>query len=339
MPHDQPPYVIVYQNPDFVGSLYQGFTNDGLPNSTQFETADGSEQARTGKDTAKGNFDAKLSVPGVGSVGGGLGAGQETSGREAWTASRRQRVEVSRDSALYLHQLHAGLAGVTRTVHANEGAADLEVGSFVKFQGKFRPDPIGALLDLCSPDAVAAVTRFAVRNAKRPQVMEDGWSIDDLKARWELAEQEATTRADLARTIAGAVHTDFRRGSTVELHCKIGDSLTALVVCETEHFVTADPDRPLDGEFTVFGKVISRPERDVPVFKKNKFLSRMDNDWVKSIFAQVTSKMKESFNDDMSLSAFLPIAEDGGTRPPFDLDFPAVIEGLSFSVLPIAIYV
>ncbi|MDS0134665.1 MULTISPECIES: hypothetical protein [unclassified Amycolatopsis] len=339
MSDEQARYVIVYQNADFVGSLYQSATNDGLPNSSQIETTEASDQARTSTNSGKGSAKAAVSLPGITKLEANLGGGRDSSTKNSLSSSRRYRVEVSRDIALYLHHLHLLLDSSTRVIDSSVNIEELDAGTLVKFRGSFRPDPISALLDLGSPNLVAEITRFSVRQSSRPKLVEDSWDIDKLKSQWELAEQEATTKADLARTIADAVRTDFRRGTTTEFHCKINEALTALVVCEAEHFITADPDRPLDGEFTVFGKVITRPERDVPIFRKNKLLSRMNQDWVQSIFSQITDTMKKSVNEGAIPEALKKKSTNGKTPPPFDLDFPATIEGLSFTVLPIAIYV
>jgi hypothetical protein len=340
MPGEPGPYVIVYQNADFVGSLYQGATNDGLPSSSEMETTDGSDQSHTGTTTGKAGVNASVNLPWLAKFGAEAGAGADSATKDTRTWSRRYRVALSRDIALYLHQLHALLDSSTHNVHGSADASGLGPGDLVKFRGRFRPDPISALLDLCEPDAVAEVTRFVVRQGRRPKIVENGWDLDQLKTQWELAEQEAATKADLARTVAGAMHADFRRGTTTEFHCEIDNALTAVVACEAEHFVTADPDRPLDGEFTVFGKVITRPEQDVPIFRKNKFLHRMDSAWVESLFSQLTDTMKNAVNDDRSLAKLLKRTDDDDeveTPPPFDLEFPAVIKGMSFTVLPIAI--
>ncbi|WP_326957560.1 DUF6414 family protein [Amycolatopsis sp. NBC_01286] len=337
MPHEQKPYVIVYQNADFVGSLYQSETNDGLPNTSQYETSGTSDQSRTGTNKGQGSIKAGGNIPGVAKLEGTVGGGKEVANKDGQTSTRRHRVEMSRDTALYLHVLHERLDKLTTTVSSNSDGAALDTGSLVKFHGRFRPDPISALLDLGSPDAVAEMTRFATRQGKRAKIVEEDWDIDKVKVRWELVEQEATTKADLARTITEAVHTDFRRKTTTELHCKIDSSLTALVVCEAEHFVTADPDRPLDGDFTVFGKVVTKPEQDVPIFRKNKLLSRMNHEWVKYILSEITNLTEKSVNGE-AMPGFLRDETEGKVPPPFNLDFPAIIEGYSFTVLPIAIY-
>ncbi|MFI6031640.1 DUF6414 family protein [Amycolatopsis magusensis] len=337
MPGEQEPRVIVYQNADFVGSLYQSATNDGLPNSSEVETTNTVDASKTGTKTGKAGVNASVNIPSA-KLGGELSGGGDSATKDARTWTQRQRVAMSRDIALYLHSLHTLLDESTRTVDSVT-AGNLAPGDLVKFQGTFRQDPISALLDLCSPDAVAEVTRYTVRKTKLPRIDGD-WDIERVKAQWEVAEQEATTKADLARTVTSALHTDFRRGTTTEFHCEIETELTALVACEAEHFVTADPDRPLDGAFTVFGKVITRPERHVPIFRKNKFLHRMNSAWVDSLFSQLTTLMKRTAESDENMRRFLRITNDDDreTPPPFDLEFPATIPGLSFTVLPIAIY-
>jgi hypothetical protein len=233
------------------------------------------------------------------------------------------------------------LAGQTKTVTDQASAKDLVTGDIVTFTGRLEPDPISAVLDIASPGLAAEIARYVARS-KRLQVTGDSFDVEELKASWESVEQSATTNADLARAVTLALHTDFRRSTTIEYHATIGDALTGIVVCENEHFVTADPDRLLDGEFTVLGKVVTSPESDTPVLRKNKLLRRLNPQWVAWLFDQIGSsnyvEHDESYQNFLSTISADGDHEGADEAPPIDLNFPATIEGVSFVVLPVAIF-
>ncbi|MFT3662551.1 MAG: hypothetical protein QM809_14585 [Gordonia sp. (in: high G+C Gram-positive bacteria)] len=334
------PAAIVYQNSDFVGSLTQAVTGGGLAQSGETEFTDGTNSS---SDLEKG-FDAQgsgeVKLPGAASLTGRLGGKRARTVGTSEEHHRRHRLEMSYDISYHLHQLRSLLAEQTKTVSSKASAEGLVTGDIVTFTGRLEPDPISAVLDIASPDLAAEIARYVARR-KRLQVTGDVFDVEELKASWESAEQSATTNADLARAVTSALHTDFRRNTTIEYHATIADGLTGIVVCENEHFVTADPDRLLDGEFTVLGKVVTSPETDTPVLRKNKLLRRLNPQWVAWLFDQIGSN--DYFESDESYQNFLStISVDGDDEPeevpPIDLKFPAIIEGVSFVVLPVAIF-
>lgn len=275
-----------------------------------------------------------MQAPLVGATSVDISGNADRSIMEKEARSRRLRVDVSYDIALHLHRLHDALGDQTTVVENDD--AHIEVGDIVKFTGTFSPDPVSAVLDIASPELVAEITRFITRSG-RPTVTDEFFDIDKLKAQWESIELQAAARSDLARAVTTALHTDFRRGATIEFHCEIADGLTGVVVCEAEHFVTADPDRLLDGEFTVFGKVISPPEDDVHILRKNKILRRVDSDFLGWMFETITDGVERANGGQLTQFA-RQFDRDSDPAPAIDLHFPAVIEGRSFAVLPIAIY-
>ncbi|MCA1007257.1 hypothetical protein LCL87_16160 [Rhodococcus hoagii] len=326
--------MVVYQNSDFVGSLTQAATNTGLARTGEEEFQHGLERGETRGRGSKAQLGGKAQAPFVGGVSVDVGGNSDRSRTESEARSRRLRVDVSYDIALHLHRLHDALGDQTAVVENADD--DIGVGDIVKFTGTFGPDPVSAVLDIASPELVAEITRFVSRS-KRPAVTEDFFDIDKLKGQWEYIEQQATARSDLARAVTAALHTDFRRDATIEFHCEIAAGITGVVVCEAEHFVTADPDRLLDGEFTVFGKVITPPEDNVHILRKNKFLRRIDPDFLGWMFETITDGVERA--NDGQLNRFArQFDRNSKTAPPIDLHFPAVIEGRSFAVLPIAIY-
>ncbi|BAH56080.1 DUF6414 family protein [Rhodococcus opacus] len=331
------PYVAVYQNTDFIGGLTQSATNSGISLSGESEYTEGVEHGDQRGRGGKTHLTARAAMPGLGEAGLDVGGNLDKATTDKNTSATRHRLSVSYDMAFHLHRLHELLEQHTTTVATPDDAEPLETGAIVKFTGKFNPDPISAILDIASPDLISEVARFAART-RRPAVDGETFNVDELKYKWELAEQNATTQADFARAITTALHTDFRRSTTIEFHCAIASGLTAIVVCETEHFTTADPDRLLDGEFTVLGKVVTSPETDIPVLRKNKFLRRLDTDWVRWLFHSLGSSVDRL--NDAEVTAFVRdhLNRNEAAAPPLDLHFPAVIEGRSFTVLPIGIY-
>ncbi|WFN93808.1 DUF6414 family protein [Gordonia sihwensis] len=335
------PVAIVYQNSDFVGSLIQAVTGGGLAQSGETEFTDGTDSSHESQNGFDAQASGGIQAPGVANVAGRLGGKRARTTGTSEEHRRRHRLDMSYDISYHFHQLRSMLADQTKTVADTASATGLVTGDIVTFTGRLEPDPISAVLDIASPELAAEIARYVARR-KRLQVTGDDFDVDELRASWESAEQSATTNADLARAVTSALHTDFRRRTTIEYHATIGDALTGIVVCENEHFVTADPDRLLDGEFTVLGKVVTSPETNTPVLRKNKLLRRLNPQWVAWLFDQIGSN--DHFERDESYQSFLSTisAEDDGDEtaevPPIDLNFPAIIEGVSFVVLPIAIF-
>lgn len=334
------PVAIVYQNSDFVGSLTQAVTGGGLAQSGETEFTDGTNASN---ELEKG-FDAEVSgevqALTVANLAGRLGGKRARIAGTSEEHLRRHRLDMSYDISYHLNRLRSLLASQTRTVTDMASADGLVTGNIVTFTGRLEPDPISAVLDIASPELTAEIARYVARR-KRLQVTGDDFDVEELRASWESAEQSATTNADLARAVTSALHTDFRRSTTIEYHATISDGLTGIVVCENEHFVTADPDRLLDGEFTVLGKVVTSPETDTPILRKNKLLRRLSPQWVAWLFDQIGSN--DYFERDESYQSFLStISSEGDDEPeeapPIDLKFPATIKGVSFVVLPVAIF-
>ena len=130
---------------------------------------------------------------------------------------------------------------------------------------------------------------------------------------------------------------DFRSDATQEYFGTIGsedDQTTAVVVCESDQFLVADRDRLLDGRFTVFGKVTTAIENDIPLLQRNKLLSRVNSNFVDELFRELQSAGNAAVEQqDNSL-----LKKASSEQPPLDTGFAARVEGPSFKVIPIAIY-
>lgn len=130
-----------------------------------------------------------------------------------------------------------------------------------------------------TPELVDAITQRTVHKEYRDSFPE-GATFEEIRAHAEKMRIEAESKGTFARAVAAAVQADTRQGTTREYYARISSdpALTAITVCEREHFITSDPDRLLDGTFTVFGKVISDVEEDVPTFARNKLLRNLSAD-------------------------------------------------------------
>lgn len=330
------PHVVIYQNPDFVGALLQELLNEGLLVSGESESTRKDSSQRTRNKSGGVNLSAKAALPVAGGIDGsldGLLGKTSNDGTETAAIARRQ---YSYDLAYYLQLLKQRLVGQIIEIDEEENAAGLVGGEIVVFTGRFRANEINAILDIATPDLVAAATKFLARSSARPHVDNDDFDIARLKYDWEAAEQEATRQADLAYAATRALRTDFRSDSTREFYCELGGNLTAVTVCDATHFVTDDQDRLLDGRFTVLGKVTTPLEEDVPVLSRNKILRRLNPDFVESVFDQLTDAVGSSVPDQQQIRNLLDSETD---LPPVDVRFSAKIEGQSFTVLPIAIYI
>lgn len=138
--------------------------------------------------------------------------------------------------------------------------------------------------------------------------------------------------SEFARAIAEAVRVDFRSAATREYFGSIGAGVgvTAVVVCDTRSFLVDDADRILDGHFTVFGKVSTPPTNDVPVLARNKLLDRIQPQAVDWITEQLRGLAKQKVERDSAMETIENYV---------NLDFTSRIEGTSFKIIPIAIYI
>ena len=222
-----------------------------------------------------------------------------------------------------------------KTVTSRTDAAGLEVGEFVEYQATFRPNEINALLDILTPDLVAAITRYYFRNEGMKAF--DNWAdFENLKAYSEKNQIIAQTQADLARAVAGAVRVDFRSEKTREFYGTIGNDaevVTAVTICDNPHFVVDDEDRILDGQYTVLGKVTSPTSTNVPILDRNKILDRLKPEGVDELFKTLRDSVTKQSKGLEARAGSDQLANDI-----FDVALASRIDGSSFKVVPVAIY-
>lgn len=254
------------------------------------------------------------------------------------TASSRLTRNFEYSQAYYLHVVRAALrkAGVLRVVTSANDASDLRSGDFVEYQATFRPNEISALLDILTPDLIAAITHYAVNSRSIRRYTEYGADLEGLQIFAAQGQADAQARSDLARSVAEAVRVDFRSVKTREFYGSIGrgeQEVTAVTICDNPHFVVDDEDRILDGEFTVLGKVTSATTTDVPILERNKVLDRLKPEGVDQFFDMLRDSVGDQARRLEGQGGHSDIADDI-----FDVALASRIHGPSFKVMPIAIY-
>ena len=184
---------------------------------------------------------------------------------------------------------------------------------------------------MLTPELVAAATEYQVKR-KQLKLFEAIETFEKQRILSEQMQVKASTHADMVRAIAEAIRVDFRATKTREFYGTIND-VTAITICDAPHFNVEDEDRILDGSYTVLGKVTSPVEEDLPVLSRNKVLERLGPELVDSLFKLLRDTANEK------TQGFGLGEEEFTIDEVFDLALPSRIEGPSFKVIPIAIYV
>jgi len=325
------PTVVIYQNPVYVAGILQEMFDEGLLEFREIEQGNKATEGRAEKTGGHGKINAAVKISTVVDVGANIGGNRDRSHTTEAETGNTNRTRHVYSNAYYLHVIRRTLRErhQVKLITPSSGESDVVAGQFVEFNASFRSNEINTILDIATPDLVAAVTAY-IHERKGQQIINSLTTHEAITAEWQKHQLEATSRAAVARAITHAVRTDFRSDSTREFYgCIPRDvgTLTAITICDSAHFVADDQDRILDGEFTVLGKVISDPEQDVAVLERNKVLRRIDAKFLESSLAklQINTKAANAVN-----STF-----QGQT---IDTKFSAIVQGMSFRVLPIAVY-
>jgi hypothetical protein len=324
------PVATIYQNSDQVAGILQQLFGQPLivEETRDTNSARGDEASVSTTASAAGTGGAKLPLIGGLTVkaAGDLGAsGSWTS--STGTAARQQFVY---SQAYYLHLVRQQLVetGHLHSLHSVGDAAAIAPGAFVEYTTSFDPVELTLALEVITPELVDAIAQWGVRKEWKDSYPE-GADFDGIRVHAEKMKIDAEAKGAFARAIATAVQADARQGTTREYYGRIAENppLTAITVCEREHFITNDPDRLLDGTFTVFGKVISGVDQDVPTFARNKLLRNLSADAFDSVVNQLRSTLSSG-------------KEVSGMKPDefLDLKLDSRVRGQSFRVLPLAIF-
>ena len=324
------PVATVYQNSDQVAGVLQQLFGQPLiveeTRDSNFTAEDGA--TLTSSASASGEGGARIPIVGTFKVK----AGGDFAGAGSWTSTTgtaaRQQFVYSQAYYLHLVRQHLSAAGNLHELRSVDDSSRIGPSSFVEYTTSFDPVELTLALEVITPELVDAIAQWAVHNEYKNSYP-DGATFEVVRAHAEKMRIDAESRGAFARAIATAVQADARQGTTREYYGRISQepALTAITVCEREHFITSDPDRLLDGSFTVFGKVISHAEDDVPTFARNKLLRNLSADAFDQVLGEMYSRLGSSSQiAGMPADAFL------------DLKIDSRVRGKSVRVLPLAIF-
>jgi hypothetical protein len=324
------PVATIYQNSDQVaGILQQLFGQPLIVEETRDSSSTAGDNASVAS-SASASGDGTAAIPLLGSLR--VRAGGDLAASGSWTANTgtaaRQQFVYSQAYYLHLVRQHLSNTGSLHQLASVEDVESIGPGTFVEYTTSFDPVELTLALEVITPDLVDAIAQWTVRNEYKGSYPE-GATFEGIRAHGEKMRIDAESKGAFARAVATAVQADARQGTTREYYGRIArePALTAITVCEREHFIAGDPDRLLDGTFTVFGKVISHVEQDVPTFARNKLLRNFSADAFDKVLAQVRSGLLNAKDIlGMKPDAFLDLKRDSR------------VIGKSFTVLPLAIF-
>lgn len=336
--------VSIYRNGDHVAGLLQQLYKQGLLRTASSETGTGKTKKKSTQGTGRGNASAKADVPVVAAAELAL-AGDLALGLDREDRHDHKQVfayEYTADYYLDLVRHHLRTQDLIRSVASIKRARKLQVGDWVEFQASFTANQLVAILDILTPEMAAEVARYR----KRREALEgfdllhklEAPNYQDKVAAYQIRSQMAeTAAADLAAAVTSAIRADFRGEPTREYYATIPteddeESLTAIIVCEADCFLTRDPDRLLDGNFTVLGKVGSLVQRNAPVLARNKLLNQLAPEFVDEAVSQLQQAVQTPTEN-------LQQAQREAAQAVLDLKLNSRIDGSSFTVIPIAVFV
>ncbi|MGO4785514.1 DUF6414 family protein [Cryobacterium sp. W22_MBD10_FK3] len=324
------PIATIYQNSDQVAGILQQIVRQPLltDESREITAEGGTDTAAAGGATGKAMVKGKLPFFG----GGELGTEAQASLSSSWTqttgTASRQQFVYSQAYNLHLVRQFLEQGALLTHLTSAEQAEGLQPGSFVQYTSAFDPVELTLALDVVSPELVEAITRYTVKRDYVSRFPEEGGH----EARIQHAEKmylEADAKGELARAITNAVKADTRQETTREYYGRVAEepALTVITICDLAHFIVDDPDRLLDGTFTVLGKVISAVESDVPTFARNKLLRNL----APTALDDGIGKLYEMIDQ---------VPEVGGRAPSeyVGLKLDSRVRGSSMRVMPLAVF-
>lgn len=326
------PTVAIYQNPDHVAGILQQIYAAPLVVDETRERGSDESASRGSEWEARGGVKAGFAAPFVGKINADAGGGYSHNSQKEIASNVKVVQNFAYSQAYYLFLVRDALRerGWLHNVTSYAEARDLSVGDFVEFAANFRPNALHALLDILTPELIGRIVEYVAKKEGFDS-WPDNVSIEQLTAFAERTNFDARARSEVARAIAAAARVDFRAEKTREFYGRVGD-ITAVTICDNQHFVVEDEDRILDGFFTVLGKVTSVVQSEVPALSRNKILDRIKPRFVDSLF-------KYLLQSAASRADRIPIGDsEFHFKEAFDFEFPSRIQGPSFKVIPVAIY-
>lgn len=318
--------LVIYQNSDFVAGLLQQLLDAGLPIQQILDSVNETinKQSVDGSGTTSGGLN--LTIPGT-SVGFKADASGNVAGKVGHDIRGENKYSQTFQftQANYLHTVRQQLAArsLISEITTPDSIENLQIGSFVEFSATFEPNEVNSILDLATPSLVSAIVKHQHR---KESIAKFDFDSSDHETRQGFAhklEIEAASKAEIAAATTTAVRQDFRNDTTREYFGKIvgnesGRRVTAVTICDTEHFSGQDKDRILDGTFRVLGKVTEVSNSRYPILSRNKFLNRIN---------------KPLLDD---LESILETASDGGK---FNTSLKLYVSPPIVKIIPIAIYI
>lgn len=328
-PETPGPAIVIYQQPDHVAGLLQQLYGEGLVVSRVREATGENESAAASTKGASGGIDGAVKAPLLGQVGAKASGTFDSSESGRNLQGNRSSWEYVFSQSYYLYLVRARLqeAGLITKVTNLASAKRLRPGDFVEFEATFQPDQLAAALDILRPDLVAQLTRkLRIRN----WVKSDVGSYEEMQTNLTKFKENLEAEVSLAAVLADAVRVDFRSEKTREYYGDIGGRVTAVTICDAEHFTVEDEDRILDGRFTVLGKVTDALRTDRPILERNKLLNKIAPEFVDEMVRTMNNALNSHGND-----AVDRVSDDVA---PLNLKVESRIPGKSLKVVPIAIY-
>lgn len=318
--------LVIYQNSDFVAGLLQQVLGRGLPIEEVMDavTENVQKQALEGSGSTSGA--ANLTLPGttLGFTGDASGNVNTSTGHDSRSENRSSQTWQF-TQANYLHTVREQLASknLVKSITTPASLEKASPGDFVEFSATFEPNEVNSILDLATPGMVSAIVKHLHR---KKAIAGFDFSVGGHEAREAFAFKmnlEMETKAEIAAATTEAVRQDFRNESTREFFGKIisnegGRRVTAVTICDIEHFSGQDKDRILDGTFKVLGKVTEVTNSRYPILSRNKVLNR------------IRKPLLDEFEATMLNDA---------TNEQFNTTFKLFVDPPVMKVIPIAIYV
>lgn len=345
------PTVSIYQNPDYVAGILQQVNNQPLYTRGVQDGGGQSSDETKGEGRVDIEAQAKAGFSGIVSARGKGSAGGTVAAQQAHSAQHGHTWNWEYTQAAYLQLVREALSTnkLLKPLNNKKEAESLAVGDFVEFTASFRPSQISSLLDIATPELIEVIAR----RMRRSQLMKGhtgGNAQKENKFKLEL-EGDMDTYGAIAKAAMEAIRADFRSTTTREYYGAIdkgGDSVTAVTICDIEHFVVQDADRILDGTFSVLGKVTSQMDRDLPVLERNKILDRLNPELVDEATQFLNEQMRSASSRTMPDFRKNP-KDAGGTgdsvarkvsdRPMVDATLDSRIAGPCVKIIPIAVYI
>lgn len=135
------------------------------------------------------------------------------------------------------------------------------------------------MLDIFTLASVAEITEAVSQKRFLDDLLKGEWPDFELREKLTYIQKEKQSLgANVAKLFVSGIQADLQSDATREYHASLTRAkspLTAVLACESEAFITADPDRLLDGNFKVFGKGIRPARKDVGIQDRSKLLSRV----------------------------------------------------------------